>query len=72
MNIYQFQNLLYSFYGLKSRLDNKTLNTEYRESNSNVIQRATGEEISDFLKNNKEYIIQPWLKSFDDWRYNNV
>jgi len=74
MNIYQFQNLLYIKYIVKTRLDNKFLYIENNESNSNVVKRAIGEEINDFLKENwdKEYIIYPWLKSFDNWRYNNV
>ncbi|GAF85671.1 unnamed protein product, partial [marine sediment metagenome] len=36
MNIYKFQNLLYVSYGLKTRLDNKTLYIENNESSSNV------------------------------------
>jgi len=74
MNIYQFQNYLYLNYEIKTRLDNlyRILYIEVNKALSNSFRRAIGEEISDFLKNNKQYVIQPWLKIFDDWKYNNV
>lgn len=60
MSIYQFQNILYSIYDLKSILIKDKLYIEHRDSNGNLFNRAIGEEITDFLKQSKiNYIIYP-------------
>jgi len=56
MITYQFQNLLYIHYGLSSRYvrDKKTLYIERSLGFSNPFRRAIGEEITDFLRVNKD------------------
>lgn len=64
MNIYEFQNMLYSEYLIKNRFNRET-NTLIHEislTHSNVLKRAVGEEFSDFLRYNKNIIIIPYYK----------
>lgn len=71
MSIYQFINFIYVTYGVTMRKEKNTIKIEYRDDLSNNVRRAIGEEISDYLKENKEYTFIPHLNCFDNWRYNN-
>ena len=72
MSIYQFINFIYNAYGVTMRRDNNIIKIEHNESINNVTRRAIGEEITDYLKKNKEYTFEPHLNYFDMWRYNKV
>ena len=56
MTIYEFQNLLYTHYGLSSRYArfSRTLYIERSLDFSNPFRRGVGEEITDFLMINKD------------------
>lgn len=72
MSIYQFINFIYVTYSVTMRKEKNAIKIEYKDDLSNNVRRAIGEEISDFLKENKEYTFEPHLNCFDNWRYNKV
>lgn len=59
MSIYQFQNLLYSNYGVISLYNRpiKTLQIFISSNASNPFRRAIGEEESDFLRYHNDIVI---------------
>jgi len=58
-SIYQFQNLLYYWYKIISiyKSKNKVLYIQMPITSNNILRRAIGEEVSDFLQYNKDIVI---------------
>ena len=59
MNIYQFQNYIYIWYQITSVFirHRRALYFQMPISSNNVLRRVIGEEISNFLKDNKDIIV---------------
>jgi hypothetical protein len=68
-NIYSFLNALYFYYGITVLKQGSNLILPYREDISNNVRRAIGEEITDFLRieKNKKYTFFQYHNSFKQY-----